>query len=64
MKKLKKIYVTAADLSEMLGISTGHAYKIIRQLNQELDKNGYITIAGKVPSKYLEERWYGGNKTG
>ena len=29
--------VTAQDVVEMLGVSKGHAYKIIRQLNKELE---------------------------
>ena len=49
-----KIYITASELAEMLGVSVGHAYKIIRKLNQELEKN-----AGKVPRRYFEKRWYG-----
>lgn len=59
MKKENKIYITAAELSEMLGVSSGHAYKIIRRLNQELKKDGYIVIAGKVPKRFFEKRWYG-----
>lgn len=31
-----KIYITASELAEMLGVSVGHAYKIIRKLNQEI----------------------------
>jgi len=59
MKKENKIYITASELAEMLGVSTGHAYKIIRRLNQELEKAGYIVIAGKIPVRYFEKRWYG-----
>ena len=53
------IYITASELAEMLGVSVGHAYKIIRKLNQELEKNGFLVIAGKVPRRYFEKRWYG-----
>lgn len=59
MKTTNKIYITAAELSEMLGVSVGYAYKIIRQLNKELEKDGYLSIAGKIPVKYFEKRWYG-----
>jgi len=58
MKKENKVYITAAELSEMLGVSSGHAYKIIHRLNQELQNDGYIVIAGKVPIRYFEKRWY------
>ena len=54
-----KIYITASELAEMLGVSVGHAYKIIRKLNHELEKNGFLVIAGKVPRRYFEKRWYG-----
>lgn len=54
-----KIYITAKELSDMLNISLGHAYKIIHRLNQELQSDGYIVIAGKIPTRYFEKRWYG-----
>lgn len=54
-----KIYITASEMSEMLGVSIGHAYKIIRGLNQELKTAGYLVIAGKVPKRYFEKRWFG-----
>ena len=54
-----KIYITAAELSELLGISLGHAYKIIRSMNQDLQKSGYLVIPGKVPRRYFEKYWYG-----
>ena len=59
MTQENKIYFTANELSDLLGVSVGHAYKIIRQLNRELEKEGYIVIAGKVPKRYFEKRWYG-----
>lgn len=46
MNTVKKNYVTATELSETLGVSTGQAYKIIRRLNNELDKKGFITVSG------------------
>lgn len=59
MSTENKIYITAHEVSKMLDISIGHAYKIVKRLNDELVSNGYITIAGKVPKKYFETRWYG-----
>ena len=52
-------FITAAELADMLGVSVGHAYKIIHQLNDELAQKGYLTFSGRVPRKYLEERCYG-----
>ena len=56
---MNKIYFTADDVSQMLGVSRGQAYKIIKRLNEELEKK-YIVVAGKVPKKYFSERYYGG----
>lgn len=42
-----------------MGVSEGKAYKIIRQLNDELKAAGYLTVAGRVSRKYFEERIYG-----
>ena len=55
MAENNKIYITANELAEMLDVSVGHAYK----LNQELEKEGFLVIAGKVPRRYFEKRWYG-----
>ena len=54
-----KTYITATELAEMLGISKGHAYKIIRGLNNELKKDGYIVFSGKLPKDYFNKRCYG-----
>lgn len=59
MEKTRKMYVTAEEAAEILGVSTGDAYKIIRGLNEELKEKGYRTICGKVPTKYFEEKFYG-----
>ncbi len=54
-----KSFITASELAEMLNMSEGHAYKVIRQLNDELAAKGYLTFPGRVPRKYLSERCYG-----
>ena len=55
----KRMYITASELADYLGISKGLAYKLIRELNQKQDKKGYIVIAGKCPRRYIEEKYYG-----
>ena len=57
---MNKIYFTADDVSQMLGVSRGQAYKVIKRLNEELEKKKYIVVAGQVPKKYFSERYYGG----
>ncbi len=55
----QRIYLTANDITELLGISKTKAYSIIRKLNAELEAEGYIVISGKVSKKRFEERVYG-----
>lgn len=55
---IEKDYINASDLSQQLGISVSRAYRIIRQLNDELKEKGYIVIAGRVPTKYFKQRWF------
>lgn len=47
------------DIAEELGVSKGKAYKLIRDLNQELVKNGFVVISGKLPRAYWEKKFYG-----
>lgn len=54
----KKRFYNVEDVMELLEVSKGHAYKLIKKLNEELDEKGFITIAGKVPVKYFNERCY------
>ncbi len=55
----KSALMTATEVSEYLGTSKAHAYKVMRQLNEELKNQGYITIQGKVSRAYFEEKIYG-----
>lgn len=61
---MTKAYVTAAEVAEIMGISVGMAYKIIRELNGQLKDQGFITIAGKVNRKFFEEKVCYGLKVG
>lgn len=51
--------MNAEDVANELGISKGHAYKIIRQLNAELEISGFIVVAGKVPRAFWKKKFYG-----
>lgn len=47
------------DVRALLGISEAYAYKLIRDLNAELEAAGYLTIKGRIPKEYFHKRWYG-----
>lgn len=59
METTMKMYVTADEVAELLGVSRGYAYKVIRGLNDELKAKGFRVISGKVPRKYFQEKFYG-----
>ena len=54
----KPKFVRVEEVAELLDISISHAYKIMRELNAELEHKGKITNAGRVSRRYLEERLY------
>ncbi len=56
---MRKQYVTAQDLSNVLDISISNAYVRVRELNRELEKKGYQTIPGRIPIAYAKEKFYG-----
>ena len=53
------MYVDAKEVMQTLGVSRNKAYKIIKELNEELEAWGFVIIAGKCSRKYFNERFYG-----
>ena len=47
------------EVAEELGVSVPYAYKLIRELNEELRKTGCITSAGRIDRKFFHEKFYG-----
>lgn len=54
----EELFYTVDDIINILNVSRSTAYREIKKLNDELKKQGYITICGKVPIKFFRERWY------
>jgi len=50
---------SAKELGEVLGCSESKAYQLIRQMNEELKKKGFLVLRGKVPVAYVQERFFG-----
>ena len=55
-------FIKADEVAKELEVSKPYAYKIIRQLNEELNAKGVITISGRVNRQYFNERLYGARK--
>lgn len=49
-------FLTADDVAKELKVSKAHAYKVIRLLNEDMRKNGYITIRGRVNACYFRKK--------
>ena len=54
-----QIFMSVNEVAEELGISIPFAYRIIRQMNEELAKTGCITITGRIDRKFFHEKLYG-----
>ena len=55
----KELFVRAEEVARELGISKPYAYKLVREMNEELKKKGFLTIPGRASRRYLEEKFYG-----
>ena len=56
-------FIRVDEVAAELDVSKPYAYKLIRQLNEELKSKGYLTIAGRVNRQYFLEHLYGGKET-
>ena len=54
-----QIFMRVNEVAEELGVSVPYAYKLIRQMNKELEKTGCITISGRIDRKFFHEKFYG-----
>lgn len=54
----ENLFVTVSEVAEELGVSKPFAYKLVKQMNEDLEKQGFITIAGRVSRKYFQEKIY------
>ena len=52
-------FIRVNEVAKELDVSTSYAYKLIRQLNNELKAKGFVVIAGRVNRQYFNERLYG-----
>ena len=51
-----RTFMTVEEVAAELGASKSYAYKIVKQLNEELQKLGYLTVAGRVNTKYVRKK--------
>lgn len=54
---MKSDFMRVDEVVTELDVSRPFAYRVIRQLNDELKKLGYATIAGRVNREYFRKRF-------
>ena len=54
-----QMFIRVDEVAEELGVSKPYAYRLIRDLNEELKKTGCITISGRIDRKFFYEKFYG-----
>lgn len=50
-------FMSAADVAKELGVGRTTSQKIVKELNAELEKMGYLTVQGKISRKFFEKRY-------
>ena len=53
-----KLFMRAEEVAKELGVSQAYAYKLIKQLNEELKAKGYLVISGRLNREYFSEKVY------
>lgn len=56
------MYVFADEVMQDLQISKPLAYRFIREWNEELRKQDYVAISGRIPRAFYKQKVYGMTK--
>ena len=54
----KKLFMRADEVAKELGVSQAYAYRLIKELNNELKAKGYLVINGRINREYFAEKVY------
>ena len=52
----EKSFMTVEEVAAELRVSKSKAYQIVRELNAELQKQGYLTVARRVNATFFHKR--------
>lgn len=55
-----KLFMTAQEVADTLGMSKAYAYKLIQEMNQKMAKGGYVVLHGKINRSFFYKKIYGG----
>lgn len=54
---MQKNYLDAKDLMKITGVSKSKANNIIKELNEGMEKEGFVAIRGKLPIGLAKEKF-------
>ena len=57
VKTAREMFYFVGDVMTLLGYEKSKAYKIIAQLNAELEERGIFTCQGRVSRRYFDQRF-------
>ena len=52
----EKSFLTVEEVAAELRVSKSKAYQIVRELNAEMQKQGYLTVAGRVNATFFHKK--------
>ena len=52
----EKSFMTVEEVATELRVSKSKAYQIVRELNAEMQKQGYLTVAGRVNATFFNKK--------
>ena len=53
---VEKSFMTVEEIAAELQVSKSKAYQIVRELNAELQKQGYLIVAGCVNTTFFHKK--------
>ena len=51
-----KNFMTVDEVAQELNVSKSYAYKVVRELNAEMQKLGYLTVTGRVNTSFFRKK--------
>ena len=52
----EKSFMTVEEVAAELRVSKSKAYQIVRELHAEMQKQGYLTVAGRVNAPFFHKK--------
>ena len=55
----EKLYYTAAEIAQMIGVGRTSAYGIVKQMNEEIKSRSFLAVRGKEPKEFFYAKCFG-----